>query len=319
ATDWWTAERALDAMAPRFRVTGPVSTARIDEALDAGVRRGTPQRVATRGDGDERMSTPSLALRYDVMPAAHGTIETASCTARLSDGRLELWLASQSPEHARAAAAKALGMSLADVVLYPMPAGGSFDRRLEHDHAIEAALIAREVGRAGQLTWSRWQEQLALRPRPPGAAVLSARLGPQGRIDTLRARLAMPSSALEFGRRLFDNRTTWAAIEAVEGEADQMVCEGLMPPYAIPNVAIDHVPVRIALPTGRLRANAHGYTCFFVESFIDEVAQRNAREPLGFRIAMLGDDLRLATCLQRAARLGEWDDRTPGSGQGLAC
>jgi isoquinoline 1-oxidoreductase beta subunit len=265
------------------------------------------------------MLKPSLALRYDVMPAAHGTIETASCTARLTDGRLELWLASQAPERARAAAAKALGLDLADVVLYPVAAGGSFDRRLEHDHAIEAALIARELDRPVQLTWSRWQEQIALRPRPPVAAVLSARLGAEGHIDTFRARLAMPAATLEFGRRLFDNATTWAAIELVEGEPDPLACEGLMPPYSIANVAVDHVPVRIGLPTGRLRGNAHGYTCFFVESFIDEVAHRNAQEPLGFRIGMLGDDIRLAQCLQRAARLGEWGGGAPGTGQGLAC
>ncbi len=319
ATDWWKAEQALEAMAPRFTLSGPVTSARIEELLDHAVRNVAPQRIAERGTGDAGMDKPSLALRYDVMPAAHGTIETASCTARLADGRLELWLASQAPEKAREAAAKALGMDLADVVLYPMPAGGSFDRRLEHDHAIEAALIAREIGRPVQLTWSRWQEQLALRPRPPVAAVLSARLGAEGRIDTLRARLAMPPSALEFGRRLFDNNTTWAAIDAVAGEPDPLACEGLMPPYAIPNVAVDHVPVRIPLPTGRLRGNAHGYTCFFVESFIDEVALRNGQEPLGFRISMLGDDLRLAHCLQRAARLGEWNGGAPGSGQGLAC
>jgi isoquinoline 1-oxidoreductase beta subunit len=319
ATDWWTAERALDALAPRFKLAGPVSSGRIDELLDRGVRSGDPQRIAERGAGDGNMPKPSLALRYDVMPAAHGTIETASCTARLTEGRLELWLASQAPERAREAAARALGMELADVVLYPVSAGGSFDRRLEHDHAIEAALIAREVGRPVQLTWSRWQEQLALRPRPPVAAVLSARLGAEGRIDTFRARLATPPSALEFGRRLFDNNAAWAAIDAVENEPDPMVCEGLMPAYSIPNVAIDHVPVRIPLPTGRLRGNAHGYTCFFVESFIDEVALRNSQEPLGFRISMLGDDLRLAQCLQRAARLGEWGGGAPGSGQGLAC
>ncbi len=319
ATDWWTAEQALDAMAPRFKVSGAVTTERIEELLDAGVRRGAAQRIAERGAGDERMFKPSLALRYDVMPAAHGTIETASCTARLADGRLELWLASQAPERARQAAAKALGMDLADVVLYPVSAGGSFDRRLEHDHAIEAALIARELDRPVQLTWSRFQEQLALRPRPPVAAVLAARWGAEGRIDTFRARLAMPPSALEFGRRLFDNKTTWAAIDAVEDEADVLACEGLMPPYSIPNVAIDHVPVRIGLPTGRLRGNAHGYTCFMIESFLDEVAQRNGQEPLGFRISMLGDDIRLAQCLQRAARLGEWGGGAAGSGQGLAC
>lgn len=319
ATDWWTAERALDAMAPRFTLAAPVGSARIEERLDRAVRGGDPQRIAQRGAGDESMTRPSLALRYDAMPAAHGTIETASCTARLADGRLELWLASQAPERAREAAARALGLKLADVVLYPVSAGGSFDRRLEHDHAIEAALIARETGRPVQLTWSRWQEQLALRPRPPVAAVLSARIGAEGHIDTFRARLAMPSSALEFGRRLFDNNTTWAAIDAVDGEPDAMACEGLMPPYSIPNVAVDHVPVRIDLPTGRLRGNAHGYTCFFVESFVDEVALRNAQEPLGFRISMLGNDLRLAQCLQRAARLGEWGGGAAGSGQGLAC
>lgn len=319
ASDWWTAEQALEAMAPRFRVAEPVTSARIEEALDSGVRRGEPQRIAERGAGDDLMERPSLALRFDVMPAAHGTIETASATVRLADGRLELWLASQAPEKARAAAARALGLSLGDVVLYPMPAGGSFDRRLEHDHAIEAALIAREIGRPVQLVWSRWQEQLMLRPRPPVAAVLSARLGDEGTIDTFRARLAMPPSALEFGRRLFDNNTTWAAIDAVEGETDPLALEGLMPAYDIPNVAIDHVPVRLPLPTGRLRGNAHGYTCFFVESFIDEVAQRHEREPLSFRIAMLGSDLRLAQCLQRAARLGAWGGGAPGTSQGLAC
>ncbi len=196
ATDWWTAERALDAMAARFRVEHPANSARIEELLDAGVRRGEPQRVAERGEGDAAllagMDKSTLALRYDVMPAAHGTIETASCTARLADGRLELWLASQAPERAREAAARALGLPLTAVVLYPMPAGGSFDARLEHDHAIEAALIAREIGRPVQLVWSRWQEHLALRPRPPVAAVLAAKLGSEGHIDTFRARLAMP-------------------------------------------------------------------------------------------------------------------------------
>lgn len=319
ATDWWTAEQALDAMTPRFTVAGAPSTERFEEALDAGVRRGEPRRVAERGAGDDLMGKPTLALRYDVMPAAHGTIETACCTARLADGRLELWLATQAPERARAAAAKAISMSLADVILYPMPAGGSFDRRLEHDHAIEAALIARETGRPVQLVWSRWQEHLAQRPRPPVAAVLSAKIGQGGTIDSFRARLAMPSSALEFGRRLFDNLTPWAAIEAVDGEPDPMALEGLLPAYAIANVAIDHVPVRIPLATGRMRGNAHGYTCFMLESFIDELAQRHEQEPLSYRIAMLGGDVRLAQCLQAAARLAEWDGGAPGTGQGLAC
>src|SRR5690606_6193160 len=187
--------------------TSPATSARIDETLDRAARKGEPQRIALRGAGDEGMTRPDLALRYNVMPAAHGTIETASATARLRDGRLELWAASQAPERARVAAAEALGLPLADVVFYPMPAGGSFDRRLEHDHVVETALIAREIGRPVQLTWTRWQEHLMLRPRPPVAAILAARIGQEGRIEALRARLAMPPAALEFGRRLFADRT----------------------------------------------------------------------------------------------------------------
>jgi isoquinoline 1-oxidoreductase beta subunit len=106
---------------------------------------------------------------------------------------------------------------------------------------------------------------------------------------------------------------------AVAGEADPLALEGLMPAYAIPNVAIDHVPVSIGLPTGRLRGNAHGYTCFMVESFVDEIAHHRGQEPLAFRMSMLGEDVRLAICLQRAAQLGQWGGGEAGSAQGLAC
>ncbi len=319
ASNWWAAEQALVKLHPRFALTGTLEGALIDEALDSGVRRGKPQRIVEVGDGDAGLDKPDLALRYDVAPATHATLETASATARLRDGKLELWIASQAPEHARRAAARALGMAERDVVLYPMPAGGSFDRRLENDHAVEAALIAREAGRPVQLVWSRWQEHVAGRPRTPVAAVLAARTDKSGNIATFRARLALPATAREFGHRLFDDATGWAAIAAVEGKADPMAVEGAAPSYAIPNMAVDHVPVTLPLPTGRMRGNAHGYTAFFVESFIDELARRHKREPLSYRIAMLEGDLRLAACLQKVARLAEWDGGNDQSGHGLAC
>lgn len=320
ASNWWAAEQALDAMAPRFQVTGPLDGDRIDAALETALTEGNAVRIATRGEGDTAMGEPSLTLRYEVAPAVHATPETASATARLVDGRLELWLASQAPERARVAAAEALGLSLDDVVLYPMPAGGSFDRRLEHDHAIEAALLARECSpQPVQLVWSRWQEMLAGRPRAPAKALLSAKLSGDGTIADWRARIAMPATAREWGARLFANRTTWAAVDDARGEADPFAVEGALPPYAIANVAVDHVPATVHLPTGRMRGGADAVTAFFTESFIDEIASRYQREPLSYRIAMLGDDPRMVTCLQSAARLAQWDAGRDQSGQGLAC
>lgn len=320
ATNWWAAESALTRMGARFEVTGPVGSDAVDENLESGLIDGEAVRVATRGEGDTAMGEPSLTLRYEIAPAIHAPLETASATARLADGRLELWLASQAPEQAREAAARSIGLPLSDVVLYPMAAGGSFDRRLEHDHAIEVAMIAREVSpRPVQLVWSRWQEQLAGRPRTPAKALLSAKTASDGSIASWRARVAIPATAREWGARLFDGVTAEAAIEQTAGEADPLALQGAMPPYGIPDVAVDHVPVTLPLPTGRMRGGADAITAFFTECFIDELAARNQREPLSYRIAMLGDQPRMVECLQRAAALAQWDGGRDRSGQGLAC
>lgn len=320
AESWWTAERALAAIAPRFTVARPAQSEQIDAALHEGLHFGDATAFASSGDPKTWLSRDfSLAVRYDVAPGLHATLETASATARFKAGRLELWVASQSPQSLRAAAARALDLKTGDVVLYPMPAGGSFDRRLEHDHAVEAALLAREVGRPVQLTWSRWQEAVAGRPRTPVAAVLAARCAPSGEPIAWKARLALPASAREFGARLFGDEGPWEAIASAEGEGDRLALEGAEPPYALEHLLVEHVPTRIGLPTGRLRGNAHGYTAFFTESFMDELAVRAKREPLAFRMALLGKEPRLAHCLQRVSALANWNGGSDGSGQGIAC
>jgi isoquinoline 1-oxidoreductase beta subunit len=98
-----------------------------------------------------------------------------------------------------------------------------------------------------------------------------------------------------------------------------MAVEGFAQGYTIPDLTVQHIPVSLHLPTARMRGGAHGYTCFFRESFIDEVALRHTREPLSYRIAMLGQDPQMVDLLQRAARLAAWDGASQGSGQGLAC
>ena len=181
-------------------------------------------------------------------------------------------------------------------------------------------MIAAEVGAPVQLVWSRWQEMVAGRPRAPLACLASAWTAPEdGTPTALRLRVAMPATNAEFGERLFGNKTALAAREASGNGPDPLAFEGATSPYAIADVAIDHVPVDVSLPSGRLRGNAHGYLAFVVEGFIDELAARVGREPLSFRMALLGQDPRLAECLQRAARLARWDGGAGQSGNGIAC
>ena len=143
ASDWWAAERALAAIAPTFEARNRADSPRIDSALDRALGNGDAFTIHQAGEPDNLATKPfALALRYDVAPALHATLETATATARLAGGKLEVWAASQAPELARRAAARAAGVGERDCVFYPMPAGGSFDRRLEHDHIAEVAAIA---------------------------------------------------------------------------------------------------------------------------------------------------------------------------------
>jgi isoquinoline 1-oxidoreductase beta subunit len=57
---------------------------------------------------------------------------------------------------------------------------------------------------------------------------------------------------------------------------------------------------------------------FFTECFVDELARAAAMEPLAFRMSMLGQNGRLARCLQGAARLATWDGGGAGSTMGIA-
>lgn len=318
ADNWWAAEQALRRIDPRFGTERPAKSASMIEALERGLANGPGKVFEKRGEGIAGY-TPTMARTYGIAPGLHATIETTCATARLMDGTLELWLPTQAPEHARKAAAKALGMSVSKVVLYPVSAGGSFDRRLENEVAIQVALLAREAGRPVQLTWSRRQEQAASDPRAPAAGLMAAQTDDEGNIRTLRARVASPPTMREFGRRLFENEVSWVAIDGLEGEADAFAVSGLAGPYGVANLSVEHVPVTVMLPTAPMRGQADGYNCFMREAFIDELAQEHEREPMSYRIAMLGQDPAMADCLQRAARLASWDGGRPGSGQGIAC
>jgi isoquinoline 1-oxidoreductase beta subunit len=323
ATNSWAAERALAAVAPRFAVHRPLSAERIEGALDKALKgaiKDGGQRIAQRGDAQGVLGArPPYSQRYDIAPAIAAPLETASAVARLRDGLCEIWVASQAPEATRRAVAAALGLAVTSVVLYPLAAGGSFDARLDCPHAVEAALIARAMGRPVLLTYTRWQEGLTSVHRPPVAAQVEAQVEEGGGITAWRLRAAMPSAAREFGARMVDGVSRAQAMARHQTHRDPLAMEGFVPPYAIPALAVEQAPVAVGLPTGRLRGNGHGLGAFITESFIDEIAAALGREPLSFRMAMLEEDARLAACLQRVSALANWNGGHDASGQGMAC
>jgi isoquinoline 1-oxidoreductase beta subunit len=306
---WWAAEQALNALHPRFATRGPLpDSGGIARALDAALA-GSGKRLIAVGDPDTSLAGPGLVeATYEVPIAAHATIEPLVATARVSSDRAEIWAPTQAPGLMRAAVAAAVGLRENAVIVYPTAVGGGFGRKLEVDAAVEAAVLSQIAKRPVQLMWSRQEEMLRARHMPPAKAHLVGRIT-GGRIAAWRARIAAPASDAAFGERLL-GRTD-------RGRADPAAIDGAVPPYAIANLAIEHVRADIGIATGIARAGAHAYTAFFTECFVDELAAVANQDPLSFRMAQLGHDARLARCLQRAAATGGWSGE-PQAGQGLA-
>jgi isoquinoline 1-oxidoreductase subunit beta len=322
-TNWWAANRALDAIAPTFVTKGRMpDSAQMNDAMERALNKGPGARLLNVGsvDGalDKAAGTKVYRSQYSVQAAVHAPLETRSATARYQDGRLTLWIASQAPEVARAAAAKAIGIGIDDVTLIAMMAGGSFGRNLDSQIAAQAAVLAKHVDKPVQVIWSRPEDFIRDYVRPPVHARMTAAMGKGGRIEGLAVRIAVPAMARQQMARL-QGESALDALESTAEDHDPLAIDGAFPPYAIPNLSVDHFPVDLPLPTGLWRGNAHSYTAFFVESFVNELAAAAGIEPLSYRMQMLTGQTRLARCLTGVATLAGWDGGASASGKGLAC
>lgn len=322
--NWWAANQGLTALNPTFETKGAIiSSSSIDAALTAALD-GPGERMAREGDLAAAFKGARLVTaEYRAGLGVHAAIETMTATADFRDGQLEMWLPTQAPGLARSAAAAAIGISESRVIIHPMLIGGSFGANLEHQAAEQAAILAQSLKRPVQLVWSRSEDMLHDRYRPPAAARMSARLGPNGQILGWLAKIAAPRTGHELAGRLMAGDKTVGAALALPGMGpgigDRYAVAGAKPFYHMPTYAIDHHPADIGVPTGHWRSGAHSYTAFFTECFLDELAHVAGTEPLSFRIGMLGGDARLARCLSTAASLGGWEGGVQGSAQGIAC
>ncbi len=315
---WFAAAKALDAAKPRFTGGSGIGDAAIDRALAAALD-GDGTRMAAVGDLSAVFKGARVyTAEYRTGIGLHAPLETASATARFEGGRLEMWLATQAPGAAVAAAANVLGIAADSVTLHNVMAGGAFGERLEVTLAEQAAHLARELGRPVQLVRTRAEDLRRTPVRAPARARLSARLAANGQIAGWLAKIAAPATGHELADRLFAGDVRAGLVGSIAGGGDNYAVAGAVPPYAMTAYAVDHHPADIGIATGHWRGGAHVSNVFFRECFVDELARYAASEPVSFRIGMLGGDARLARCLSTAAALGGWEGGVPGSGQGIA-
>ena len=292
ADGWWQAKTGLEALsishADAETPAGPWIDAALANAVDNPGKLPV-KLVRNEGGALALINAPlesTISADYGLPFLAHACMEPMTATARLQDGRCEVWAPTQSLTLATWAAARVLDMADEDVIVYPTLLGGGFGRKIENDAISQVVRIARTAKRPVQLIWSREEDFAHDKFRPAARARLAARLGGQGletRIEALAVRLAVPDLGTSVVSR---NLPKIAGKPAAGGNA----FEGLMKiPYAVPAVALEHVLVETPVPVGFWRSVGHSYTAFMLESFMDELAAKAGVDPLAFRLLHLED------------------------------
>src|SRR5581483_880850 len=135
-----------------------------------------------------------IEAEYQLPFMAHAPMEPGNCTAHFRGNECELWAPTQVPQDCRDAVAQVLGLKPEQVKVNVTLLGGGFGRRLEHDYAVEAALVSKAINAPVKVTWTREDDMRCSTYRPVSLHKLSATLGGDGWPTAFTHRFIGPSA-----------------------------------------------------------------------------------------------------------------------------
>ncbi|MEU0069827.1 molybdopterin cofactor-binding domain-containing protein [Streptomyces sp. NPDC006332] len=303
--------KARDAL----RITwapGPLaslSDAAIRSRLRAAVPRlGTPPRGSAQTEGE-----------FEFAFVSHAPMEVLTAVADVRASHAEIWFSSQSPMDARESIASAVGLPASKVRVHVIRGGGSFGRRLNHDAAIEAALISKAARRPVKLMWSRADDIRHGRMRPASHHRIRASHA-RGRVVAFTHSMASVSESYD-GQSL---SAQGAARGAARGGVTPAVvpASGPLPSddglYNFGRVSGNSGSVELAIPLGAWRSVDSGTMRTAEEIVVDEVARSLGKDPVAFRRTTLRNKS-VKAVLDKVADAGDWGRTLPaGQAQGVA-
>jgi isoquinoline 1-oxidoreductase subunit beta len=290
-----------------------------------------------RNDGDFDAAVTKAAKRhqaeYYVPHLAHATMEPMSATARIVNGKVEVWGGFQSPQGTRDNVAKRLGVSADDVTVHVTLLGGGFGRRSKPDFALEAASLSKAMdGKPVKVTWTREDDLHNSYYHTVSVEHLEAAVDAQGKPVAWLHRSVAPTIISTFNAE-------------AKNEAPFELGMGVINvPFAIPNIRIENPEATAHTRIGWFRSVSNIPHGFAVQSFIAELATAAGRDPKDYLLEVIGpprqvspemlgdtwnhgesperypvDTGRLRRVIETAAREAGWGRKLPkGRGLGIA-
>ena len=274
----------------------------IVSTADAGTKLGDDTEPAGPDDVISGLTEP-LEFTYRAPYVNHAPIEPRSALVQIDGDRVNVWSSTQDPFSARTAVAGVVGMEPASVVVTPMHAGGAFGSKITPMAEVEAAKLAKALGKPVKIIWRREEEFRYGQYRPAMLVKIVAGLDGDGQIAgwqyDLYSTAYFPEGAEEPSRCAADWAADAAEIYGITA-SKTMWYQGASP-----------------LPPYFWRVNGASTNTYAREVTIDALAERAGVDPVTFRKNHLADNTRMLAVMEAAVAKAGWTPGVGSTGQGF--
>jgi isoquinoline 1-oxidoreductase beta subunit len=326
ATSTWGAFRARRALKVEWDLGSGAGHGWTGFAAQAQAAAGKPGAAVLRKDGDTAAALAGAAktveASYSYPFISHASMEPQNCTAwfKKPEGTLEMWAPTQNPGAGQALVASTFGIPKEKIAVHIMRSGGGFGRRLSSDFMVEAAAIAGRVDGPVKLTWMREDDLRHDHFRAGGFHFLRGGVDAQGKL------VAWHNHFVTFANRI--NRDGASVLQPGSGGS---LSGDEFPGRWLANCLLEQTALECSIPMGPWRAPGSNVFAWVFHSFIDELAHAAGRDPLEFRMELLGDKdmvpgtgergvpynvARMKNVLREVAEKSGWGKRKFARGQG---
>ena len=277
------------------------------------------------GDAERGFDSADVIVEgdYELPYVTHCAMEAAFCLAAYDlQGHLTLWSTTQIPFLLQRDLSEALGIPGRDIRVIQPAIGGAFGRGLDvYPFEPIAAMLAKAAGKPVRVAFTRDEEFHASAVRQPARVHIRSAAKRDGTLWAREARMVLDAGAY----------ISWGAVTPL------VMMETVASLYRVPHARfVADVVYTNNLPTGAMRGYGNPQSTFFVETQMDELAEKlgmdavefrlmnanepNTETPQGLKITSCG----LRECLTEAAERIGWKEGTKGNkgnlrrGKGIA-
>jgi len=213
---------------------------------------------------------------YEAPLLAHAPMEPMNYIADVREDGADLWGPTQVPGSVLGLTAALTGLGRDKIKVRMTRVGGGFGRRLMADYACEAIYVSKTIKKPVQVVWTREDDIQHDFYRPNGLFKIKASLNASNQLNAWHLK---SSTTSRYGFR---------------GSSDpafrtEVFPDGF-PAGFIPHFRMEYLPVQSKVPRGAWRAPGHNITAWLDQSFIDEMAHLAGKDPVTFRLELLGEE-----------------------------